>query len=80
MRRGSPYATWALCTALVIGPDDDPPDALALLIPRRNLTMLDDWGAAKGTMLGLNSSGSNSFVVQDVFVPDAFAQPLDVVQ
>ena len=63
---GIPYATWALCTALVIGPDDDPPDALALLIPRRNLTMLDDWGAAKGTMLGLNSSGSNSFVVQDV--------------
>jgi 3-hydroxy-9,10-secoandrosta-1,3,5(10)-triene-9,17-dione monooxygenase len=72
---GIPYATWALCTALV-NDGDDGPQPLALLIPRRDLTMLDDWGGAHGTMLGLSSSGSNSFVVEDVFVADAFAQPL----
>jgi 3-hydroxy-9,10-secoandrosta-1,3,5(10)-triene-9,17-dione monooxygenase len=73
---GIPYATWALCTALVTEADAEPPKPLAMLIPRRDLRMLDDWGAANGTMLGLNSSGSNSFVVEDIFVPDPFAQPL----
>jgi 3-hydroxy-9,10-secoandrosta-1,3,5(10)-triene-9,17-dione monooxygenase len=62
---GIPYANWALAGALVPG---EPPTPVACLIPRSDLTMLDDWGA--GRMLGLNSSGSNTFVVDGAFVPD----------
>src|SRR5918998_3169967 len=51
---GIPYATWALVGAML---DGDPPTPYTLLIPRSDLTMLDDWGG--GTMFGLNSSGSN---------------------
>jgi 3-hydroxy-9,10-secoandrosta-1,3,5(10)-triene-9,17-dione monooxygenase len=74
---GIPYATWSLCSALVpASTGDGPPTTLALLVPRRDLTMLEDWGASNGTILGLRSSGSNSFVLDDVFVRDAFTQPL----
>jgi 3-hydroxy-9,10-secoandrosta-1,3,5(10)-triene-9,17-dione monooxygenase len=67
---GIPYATWALVGAML---DGDPPAAYTLLIPRSDLTMLDDWGA--GVMFGLNSSGSNTIVVEDKFVPDRRALP-----
>jgi len=73
---GIPYATWALCSALVPAPaSDGPPATLSLLVPRRDLTMLEDWGARNGRVLGMRSSGSNSFLLDDVFVRDAFAQP-----
>jgi 3-hydroxy-9,10-secoandrosta-1,3,5(10)-triene-9,17-dione monooxygenase len=75
---GIPYATWALCSALTPAAESGgPPGMLALLVPRRDLTMLEDWGSVNGRMLGMNSSGSNSFIVEDIFVPDAFSQPLD---
>ena len=75
---GIPYATWALCSALVPATESDgPPSVMTLLVPRSDLTMLDDWGASNGRVLGMRSSGSNSFVLDDVFVRDAFTQPLD---
>ena len=75
---GIPYATWALCSALAPPPDGGgPPAMIAMLVPRRDLTMLEDWGSVNGRSLGMNSSGSNSFVLDDVFVPDSFSQPLD---
>jgi 3-hydroxy-9,10-secoandrosta-1,3,5(10)-triene-9,17-dione monooxygenase len=67
---GIPYATWALVGAML---DGDPPTPYTLLIPRSDLTMLDDWG--EGVMFGLNSSGSNTIVVEDAFVPDRRALP-----
>jgi 3-hydroxy-9,10-secoandrosta-1,3,5(10)-triene-9,17-dione monooxygenase len=75
---GIPYATWALCNALVPSPNDgEPPTVIVMLVPRRDLTMLDDWGSVNGSLLGMLSSGSNSFVLEDVFVPDGFWQPFD---
>lgn len=75
---GIPYATWALCSALSPPPEGGgPPGMLALLVPRRDLTMLEDWGSVNGRTLGMSSSGSNSFVLDDVFVPDAYSQPFD---
>ncbi len=75
---GIPYATWALCSALIpAGEGGGPPGMITLLVPRRDLTMLEDWGSVNGRMLGMSSSGSNSFVVDDIFVPDAFSQPFD---
>jgi 3-hydroxy-9,10-secoandrosta-1,3,5(10)-triene-9,17-dione monooxygenase len=67
---GIPYANWALVGAML---DGDPPTPYTLLIPRSDLEMLDDWGA--GNMFGLNSSGSNTIVVGDAFVPDRRAVP-----
>jgi 3-hydroxy-9,10-secoandrosta-1,3,5(10)-triene-9,17-dione monooxygenase len=67
---GIPYATWALLGAML---DGDPPTPYTVLVPRADLTMLDDWGA--GVMFGLNSSGSNTIVVEDAFVPDRRAIP-----
>jgi 3-hydroxy-9,10-secoandrosta-1,3,5(10)-triene-9,17-dione monooxygenase len=75
---GIPYATWALCSAFAPEPaDGEPPRLMTMLVPRRDLTMLEDWGARNGRVLGMRSSGSNSFVLDDVFVRDAFAQPFD---
>jgi 3-hydroxy-9,10-secoandrosta-1,3,5(10)-triene-9,17-dione monooxygenase len=76
---GIPYATWALCSALVPAPDGgaEPPVMRTLLVPRRDLRMLEDWGLRNGRMLGMNSSGSNSFVLENVFVPDAFTLPMN---
>jgi 3-hydroxy-9,10-secoandrosta-1,3,5(10)-triene-9,17-dione monooxygenase len=67
---GIPYATWALLGAML---DGEPPTAYTVLVPRSDLAMLDDWG--EGVMFGLNSSGSNTIVVEDVFVPDRRAIP-----
>jgi 3-hydroxy-9,10-secoandrosta-1,3,5(10)-triene-9,17-dione monooxygenase len=72
---GIPYATWALGGALVPAPDGGEPRAIVFLIPRRDLTMLDDWGG--GRLLGMQSSGSNSYVVDDVFVADRFTLPME---
>lgn len=75
---GIPYATWALCNALVAPEDGDgPPQTIVMLVPRERLTMVEDWGAANGRMLGMNSSGSNSFILDDVIVEDRFALPFD---
>ena len=75
---GIPYATWALCSALVPPASAEAaPAMMTLLVPRRDLTMLEDWGLANGRMLGMNSSGSNSFVLDDVFVADAFTQSMN---
>jgi len=71
---GIPYATWALGGALVPPAEDGAePRTIVFAIPRRDLTMLDDWGG--GRLLGMQSSGSNSYVVDDVFVPEDFTIP-----
>jgi 3-hydroxy-9,10-secoandrosta-1,3,5(10)-triene-9,17-dione monooxygenase len=73
---GIPYATWALFNAVVQSEDDcAEPCIVAMAVPRPDLTMLDDWGNRR--VLGMNSSGSNSFVLDDVFVPDRFAVPFN---
>jgi 3-hydroxy-9,10-secoandrosta-1,3,5(10)-triene-9,17-dione monooxygenase len=69
---GVPYATWVFAPALI---EDGPPDPHVFAVPRADLTMLDDWG--NGRILGMNSSGSNSYVVEDVFVPERFVVPFD---
>jgi 3-hydroxy-9,10-secoandrosta-1,3,5(10)-triene-9,17-dione monooxygenase len=53
--------------------DGDPPTPYTLLVPRSDMEVLDDWG--DGAMFGLNSSGSNTIVVDDAFVPDRRALP-----
>lgn len=65
---GLPYATWVFATGFIAG--DDPPVPHVFAIPRGDGTMLDDWGARAGKVLGMHASGSNTFVGEDVFVPE----------
>jgi 3-hydroxy-9,10-secoandrosta-1,3,5(10)-triene-9,17-dione monooxygenase len=60
---GVPYATWVFAPALV----DEVSHVFA--VPRSDITMLDDWGLGNN-VIGMNSSGSNSFVIEDAFVPE----------
>ena len=66
---GSPYSTWALLGALAFpAGGEGPPRMVTVAVPREQYTVLDDWG--DGRVIGMNSSGSNTIVVDDVFVPE----------
>jgi 3-hydroxy-9,10-secoandrosta-1,3,5(10)-triene-9,17-dione monooxygenase len=68
---GMSYATYVMPTARLIEEDGPggPPTFLVPLIPIDDVEVLwDSWG--KGRTLGLNSSGSHTFSVNNVFVPD----------
>lgn len=65
---GAPHSTHFMGNCLIDGQDpQDPTSNIAVVIPRAQVTVLDDWGG--GSILGMNSSGSNSVRVEDVFVP-----------
>lgn len=61
---GSPYADWFYFGAPV---DDDNGgmEMAIIVIPRKDVEVLDDWN-----VIGLRGSGSNSVVVKEIFVPD----------
>jgi 3-hydroxy-9,10-secoandrosta-1,3,5(10)-triene-9,17-dione monooxygenase len=69
---GVPYATWVFAPCMIAGGPEQP---YVLAVPRADVTMLDDWG--DGNIIGMNSSGSNTFVIEDGFVPERFAVPFD---
>ena len=50
----------------------DPPDVRLIVVPRGEYEVLDDWGE----LIGLKGSGSNSVVVDDVFVPADHVVPV----
>ncbi len=60
---GIAHATHFIGNALVTGTTN----RVAAVMPREQVTVLDDWGG--GATLGMNSSGSNSVRVEEVFVP-----------
>ena len=66
---GIAHATHFMGNALVPpGDSSDQPLNIVVVIPRDQLTVLDDWG--DGVTLGMNSSGSNGVRVDGVFVPE----------
>jgi 3-hydroxy-9,10-secoandrosta-1,3,5(10)-triene-9,17-dione monooxygenase len=69
---GVPYATWVFATSTIAGEPEQP---YVLAVRREDVTVLEDWG--DGRVLGMNSSGSNTFVIEDLFVPERFAVPFD---
>ncbi|MGE5287212.1 MAG: acyl-CoA dehydrogenase [Micromonosporaceae bacterium] len=74
---GAPHATHFLGNALVedkAGPDGTPVVIVAVF-PRDQITVLDDWG--EGATLGMNSSGSNSVRVDEVYVPSHWTSPMN---
>jgi 3-hydroxy-9,10-secoandrosta-1,3,5(10)-triene-9,17-dione monooxygenase len=67
---GVPYSTHSTVNAIVegaVGPDGGP-EMIAAIIPHEEVTVLDDWGGDR--VLGLRGSGSNTVVVENVFVPE----------
>jgi 3-hydroxy-9,10-secoandrosta-1,3,5(10)-triene-9,17-dione monooxygenase len=60
---GIDHAGWVICGGHII--DEDKPRACFALIPTRDITIIDDWHA-----MGLVGSGSKSFEVKEVFVPE----------
>ncbi len=71
---GIPYATHFMGSAIAQG-GDSPTKIYAVVVPRESITILDDWGGE--AVLGMRGSGSNSVVVEDALVPEAFAVPFD---
>ena len=62
---GSPHATWAALGATVTDDPDQPPEAYFCLVPVAQLTLEDTWHT-----VGMRGTGSNTFVAEDVFVPE----------
>jgi alkylation response protein AidB-like acyl-CoA dehydrogenase len=61
---GIDHAEWVICGGHILR-DDGKPRACFVLIPTREVTVVDDWHA-----MGLVGTGSKSFDVKDVFVPE----------
>jgi 3-hydroxy-9,10-secoandrosta-1,3,5(10)-triene-9,17-dione monooxygenase len=68
---GIAHATHFMGNAMVAGTAD----RISAVMPREQVTVLDDWGG--GATLGMSSSGSNSVRVEDVFVPAHRTAPAD---
>ncbi|MFJ4143613.1 acyl-CoA dehydrogenase family protein [Pseudomonas sp. NPDC089734] len=69
---GITYSTHAIVNTL-IHEEGAPPLSLNCIVPRRDYTILDDWGNDK--TLGMRASGSNSIRLDSVFVPERMATP-----
>jgi 3-hydroxy-9,10-secoandrosta-1,3,5(10)-triene-9,17-dione monooxygenase len=63
---GVAHATHFMCNTTVPGRESR--GLLTVCTPIDNVTVLPDWG--NGTIIGMNSSGSNSVRVENVFVPE----------
>jgi 3-hydroxy-9,10-secoandrosta-1,3,5(10)-triene-9,17-dione monooxygenase len=61
---GIDHAEWVICGGHILG-DEDRPRACFALIPTSEITIIDDWHA-----MGLVGTGSKSFEVKEVFVPE----------
>ncbi len=75
---GIAHATHFMGNAMVAGTNEAGRGGgrgITAVIPREQVTVLDDWGG--GATLGMNASGSNSVRVDAVFVPAHRSAPAD---
>jgi alkylation response protein AidB-like acyl-CoA dehydrogenase len=61
---GQQHSGWCFVAALIEGPSDVP-DAGFFLVPRSEITPLDDWNVT-----GLCATASNTLTGQDIYVPE----------
>ena len=61
---GVDHAHWVIAGGMILA-EATPPQRAYFLVPRREITIIDDWH-----VVGLAGTGSKSFVVDDVFVPE----------
>ena len=68
---GIPHATWVAALTPVFHPgQEEPSETRTLLLPKKQVKMLDIWQVG-----GLRGTGSLSFEADDVFVPAARSYP-----
>ncbi len=75
---GIAHATHFMGNAMVAGTNEGGRGGgrgITAVMPREQVTVLDDWGG--GATLGMSSSGSNSVRVEEVFVPAHRTAPAD---
>lgn len=65
---GSPYATHFMGGCLL--PTEPHPTPACFVVPISQVNVLDDWGG--DTSLGVKSSGSNTIVIEDLFIADRY--------
>lgn len=73
---GIRHARGVMCNSVVEDAAADGPEQVAAFVPVDEVTILDDWQVS-----GLRATGSNSYAVDDVFVPDHFiavSRPLTI--
>lgn len=73
---GIPVSTHFIGNSLLIDGDAAPKDLL-FVVPREEITILDDWGDGAG--FGMQASGSNAVRIDDLFVPEGHVIEQDVV-
>lgn len=61
---GSDHCSWVMLGAM-LPIDDGPPQQIAMLIPRQDYQVVDNWHVA-----GLKGTGSNDIVVENAFIPE----------
>lgn len=62
---GCDHCSWAMLGAMVPTPEGSPPDMRTFLVPRADVTLVDDWWVT-----GLSGTGSKTVRVNDAFVPE----------
>lgn len=61
---GIDHAQWVIAGGMILA-DGQPPRQAYFLVPKHDVTIVDDW-----QVIGLAGTGSKSFVIDDAFVPD----------
>jgi 3-hydroxy-9,10-secoandrosta-1,3,5(10)-triene-9,17-dione monooxygenase len=61
---GVDHAHWVVCGGMIMD-EGKPPLRAFFLVPRSDISIIDDW-----EVIGLAGTGSKSFEVKDVFVPE----------
>lgn len=58
------HCDWVMLGSLLIGQRGDPVDYVAVVVPRSDFSVTDDWD-----VVGLRGTGSSDVIVHDAFVP-----------
>lgn len=61
---GAEHCAWFMLGSLLIGTSGEPVDYTAVLLPREEVTLTEDWN-----VVGLRGAGSKDVVVNNVYVP-----------
>ncbi|AWB88274.1 hypothetical protein C2138_00760 [Salinibacterium hongtaonis] len=75
---GSPYSTHATVHVMLEGGDEKNPTFVHAIVPEAQYSRVDDWGG--DAILGMRSSGSNSVLVENQFVPEKYVVSGDWLQ
>jgi 3-hydroxy-9,10-secoandrosta-1,3,5(10)-triene-9,17-dione monooxygenase len=62
---GIDHATWIMAGSMMDKGDGNPPEATIFLMPKSDVKVVDDWH-----VIGLSGTGSKSFSIDEVFVPE----------